>query len=86
MVLDLAPDRDEDRLVVADQADDVVARDVRGVDDRDPRRIEGWVEIEAVEAGVRIGRANRRSEPGPRKHKVVGVFRLAGQLGRTLAA
>ncbi len=33
---DLAADRDEDRLVVLDGADDVVARDVVGGDDHDP--------------------------------------------------
>ena len=40
----------------------------------------------AVEPGVRVGRADRRAVPGAREDEVVGVLRLAGQLGRALAA
>ena len=85
VVLDLAADRDEDRLVGLDRADDVVARDVGRGDDDDRRPVEGRVEVERGEPRVRIGRADRRAEPGAREDQVVGVFRGAGQLGRTLA-
>ena len=85
VVLDLAADRDQDRLVGLDRADDVVARDVGGGDDDDRRPVEGRIELERGEARVRVGRADRRPEPGAREDQVVGVFRGAGQLGRTLA-
>ena len=85
VVLDLAADRDEDRLVGLDRADDVVARDVgRGHDD-DRRPVEGGVEVERDEARVRVGRADRRAEPGAREDQVVGVLGGTGQLGRALA-
>ena len=86
MVLDLAADRDEDRLVVADQADDVVAGDVGRGDDDDLRPVERGVEVEADEAGVGVGRADRGAEPGAGEDEVVGVLRLAGQLVGALAA
>ena len=40
----------------------------------------------AVEAGVRLGRADRGAEPGAGEDEVVGVLRLAGELRRALAA
>ena len=86
VVLDLATDRDEDRLVVLDRADDVVARDVGRGDDDDRRPVEGRVEVERDEAGVRVGRADRGPVPGAREDQVVGVLRGAGELGRALAA
>ena len=56
-MLDLAADRDEDRLVVADQADDVVAGDVGGRDDGDLRPVESRVEVDSR----RTGRGRRSS-------------------------
>ena len=85
VVLDLAADRDQDRLVRLDRADDVLARDVgRGHDD-DRRPVEGGIEVERDEPGVRVGRADRRAVPGAREDQVVGVLRGTGQLGRALA-
>ena len=49
VVLDLAADRDEDRLVGLDRADDVVAGDVGGGDDDDRRPVERRVEVEGDE-------------------------------------
>ena len=80
MVLDLAPDRDEDRLVLLDRADDVVAGDVGRGDDDDLRPVERRVEVERVEPRVRVGRSDRGPEPGAREDQVVGVLRGAGQL------
>ena len=85
MVLDLATDRDEDRLVVADEADDVVAGDVGRGDDGDLRPVERGVEVDRDEAGVGVGRADRRPEPGAGEHEVVGVLRLTRQFGRSFA-
>ncbi len=39
----------------------------------------------AEEAGVRVGRADRRAVPGAREDQVVGVLRGAGQLGGAFA-
>ena len=86
VVLDLAADRDEDRLVGLDRADDVVAGDVGRGDDDDRRPVEGRVEVERDERGVRVGRADRRAVPGAREDEVVGVLGRAGELGRPLAA
>ena len=86
VVLDLAADRDEHRLVVADQADDVVAGDVVRGDDGDLRPVEVGVEVERDESGVGVGRADRRAVPGTGEDEVVGVLRLAGELRRALAA
>src|SRR6266446_1425366 len=86
MVLDLATDRDEDRLVVADEADDVVAWDVGGRDDHDRRPVEVGIEVEIEEAGMRVGRADRRPEPGAREDEVVGVLGGPGQLVGALPA
>ena len=86
MVLDLATDRDEDGLVVADQADDVVARDVGRGDDGDLRPVERGVEVDGDEAGVGVGRSDRRPEPRAGEHQVVGVLGRARQLVGALAA
>ena len=85
VVLDLATDRDQDRLVGLDRADDVVAGDVGRGDHDDRGPVEPGVELERGEPGVRIGRADRRPVPGAREHEVVGVLRGAGELGRPLA-
>ena len=86
VMLDLAADRHEDRLVVADQAHDVVAGDVGRRDDDDLRPVEGGIEIERDEAGMGVGRPDRRAEPGAREDEVVGVLRLAGELRGALPA
>ena len=85
VVLDLATDRDEDRLVGLDRADDVVARDVGGGHDDDRAPVEPRVELERDEPRVRLGRADRGAEPGAREDEVVGVHGGAGELGRALA-
>ena len=86
VMLDLAADRDEDGLIVADEADDVVAGDVGRGDDGDLRPVERGVEIDADKSRVGIGRADRRPEPGAGEDEVVGVLRGAGQLVGALAA
>ena len=86
MVLDLATDRDEDRLVGLDRADDVVAGDVGRGDDHDRRPVEARVEVEGGERRVRVGRADRRPVPGAREDQVVGVLGRTGQLGGPFAA
>ena len=78
-------DGDEDGLVVADEADHVVAGDVLGGHDDDARPVEVGVEVEAVEPGVRIGGADGGAIPGAREDEVVGVHRQTGQLLRPLA-
>ena len=85
VVLDLPTDRDEDRLVGLDRADDVVAGDVGSGHDNDLGPVERRVEVEREEPGVRVGRTDRGAIPGAREHEVVGVLGLAGQLGRSLA-
>ena len=86
LVADLATDRHEHRLVVVDQADDVLARDVvRGRDDH-PLPVERVVELDAEQARVGLRRANGRAEPGAGEDEVVRVLRLAGELGGSLAA
>ncbi len=86
VVLDLATDRDQDRLVGLDRADDVVAGDVGRGDHHDGGPVERWVELERGERRVRLGRADRGPVPGAGEDEVVGVRRGAGQLGRPLAA
>ena len=85
VVLDLTADRDEDRLVALDRADDVVARDVVGGDDHDLRPVEVGIEVERIECGVRVARADRGAIPGTRDHDVIGVEGQPGELLRTLA-
>ena len=86
VMLDLAADRHEDRLVRLDRADDVLARDVVGGHDDDLRPVERRVELERLERGVRDGRTDRGPVPGTRHDDVVGVQGRAGQLGGSLAA
>ena len=75
----------EGRLVVLDEADDVLAGDVRGGHDDDPRPVEVGVEVDAEQAGVGLGRADGGAVPGAREDEVVGVAGQAGQLVRALA-
>ena len=86
LVSDLATDRHEHRLVVVDQADDVLARDVIGGDDDDALPVERVVELDAEQARVRLRRADGGAEPRAGEDEVVRVLRLAGELGRPLAA
>ncbi len=83
--MDLAAHRDEDRLVRLDRAHDVVAGDVGGGHDDHRRPVEGRVDLEGDERGVRVGRADRGAVPGAREDEVVGVLGRAGELGRSLA-
>ena len=86
LVADLAAQRDEDRLVLGDAGDDVPARDVVRGDDGDAGPVEGGVELDRQQPGMRHGRADRRAIPGAREHEVVRVQRLSGELGRAFAA
>ena len=52
----------------------------------DLRPVEGRVEVEGEQAGMGVGRADRRPEPGAGEDEVVGVLRLAGELGGPFAA
>ena len=86
LVADLAAHRHEHGLVVVDQADDVLAGDVVGGHDDHALPVERVVELDPQQARVRLGRANRRAEPGAGEHEIVGVLRLAGELGGALTA
>jgi len=85
-MLDLATDLDQDRLVVADEADDVVAGNVGRRDDDDGRPIEVGRQVEPDEAGVSVGRADRRPEPCTREDEVIGVLGGPRQLVGAFAA
>ena len=85
VVPNLATDRDEHGLVVLDRADDVLAGDVRSRRDDDLRPVDVGVGLDGDELRARLGRADRRAVPGAREDEVVGVLRLAGELGRALA-
>jgi hypothetical protein len=85
LVADLAADRDEDRLVAVDEADDVLARDVLGGDDHDPAPVERVVELHADEPRMWLGGADRGPEPRAGEDEVVGVLRRAGELRGPLA-
>ena len=85
VVLDLAADRDQDRLVVADQRHDVVARDVGRGHEHDLRPVEALVALEPEQAGMGVARTDRRPVPRPGEDEVVGVLRGPGQLVRALA-
>ncbi len=85
LVPDGPSDRDEDGLVVADEADDVVAGDVLGGHDDDARPVEVGIEVEAVEPRMRVGGADGGAIPGAREDEVVGISGQTGQLLRPLA-
>ena len=86
MVVDLATDRDQDRLVVLDRADDVLAGDVVGGDDDDLRPVERRIELEGVE-GARARRSSGSSRRTRRRERRCRPCRArAGELGRALAA
>ncbi len=85
VMLDLAADRHEDRLIGFDRGDDVVARDVVRGDDHDLRPIERGIEVEGLERSVGVGRSDRRAVPRTGDDDVVGIQRQPGQLLRPLA-
>ncbi len=86
LVADLAPDRDEDRLIVVDEAHDVRAGDVVGRDDDDRIPGEVVVEVDPVEPSPRLGRADGGPVPRPGEDEVIRVQGDPGELGRTLPA
>ena len=73
VVADLTPDRDEDRLVLLDRADEVLAGDVRRGDDDDLRPVRVGVQLDREEAapGARWSgsspRTTRRGRRGRRR-------------------
>ena len=83
VVPDLASDRDEDRLVVLDRRDDVVARDVGGGRDDDLRPVDVGVELDRDQLRVGLGGADGDAVPGAGEDQVVGVLGGAGELRRT---
>jgi len=86
LVADLAANRHQDRLVVADQADDVVAGDAGGGDHHHLAPVECLVQLYCEEVGVRLGGTNRGTVPGTGEDQVIRVHGEAGELGRSLAA
>ncbi len=86
VVLDLPTDRDEDRLVALDRADDVLARDVGRGHDHHLRPVEVGIELERIEGRVCVGRADGGAVPRPGDDDVVRVQSGAGELGPSLAS
>ena len=86
MVADLATDRDEDRLVILDEAHDVGAGDVGGRDDHDRVPVEALPAVDRDQPGVGVLASDRRAVPGAGEDEVVRVQGDAGELRRALAA
>ena len=86
VVADLAADRDEDRLILLDEADDVRAGDVGRRDDDDRIPVEPLFAVDGDEARVGVLAPDRRAVPGAGEHEVVRVQGDARELGRALAA
>ena len=86
LVLDFPAQRDEDRLVVLDEADHVVARDVVGGDHHHLGPVEVRVQVDAPQPGMGLGGADGGPVPRAGKDEVVGVLGGAGELLRTLTA
>ena len=85
LVADLAADRDQDRLVVPDQAHHVVAGDVGCGDDHHLAPVERLVEVYAQERGMGFRRSDGGAVPGAGEDEVVGVLGKSGELGRPFA-
>jgi len=83
---DLATDRHEQRLVVLDQADDVLAGDVRRGGEDHLRPVDVGVRLDREQLRARLGRADGDAVPGAGEDEVVGVLRGAGQLRRAFPA
>ena len=64
---------DQHRLVVGDEADEVVAGDVGSGQDDHLRPIKVRVQLEPEQPGMRLGRADRVAVPGAGKDEIVGV-------------
>ena len=79
-VHDPAADRHQRRLIVLDQRDHVLARDVGRGDHRDRRPVERRIELDRLEHAVRDLRAHRRAVPRARRVEVVEVLRAPGDL------
>ena len=86
LVADLAAHRHQHRLVVVDQADHVLARDVVGGHDHDSAPVEGVIQVDPQQPGMRLGGADGGAVPGTGEDEVVRVHGQAGQLLRALAA
>ena len=83
---DLAADRDEDRLVGLDRARRRSRPGCRPRSRRRPSTNRTPGSRSSVdEAGMGVGRADRRAVPGAGEDEVVGVLGGPGELGRTLA-
>jgi hypothetical protein len=72
--------RDQRRLIVLDQQDHVLARDVGRGDHRHARPVERRIQLDRLEHPVRDLRAHRRAEPGLGRVEIVEVPRAAGDL------
>ncbi len=71
---------DQRRLVVHDQRDHVLARDVRRSDHDDARPVEGRVEVDPQQPRVRLGGTHGQAVPRPRDDEVVREARGAREL------
>ena len=86
VMADLPADGDEDRLILLDRTDQVLAGDVDGGHDHDLGPVHVRVQLDADEARPRLGGSDGRAVPRAGEDEIVGVFSGAGQLGRSLAA
>ena len=85
LVPDLAPVRGQNRLVIPDQLDDVLPRDVVRAHHDDARPVEGGVQRERADRAARDRGPNGPAVPGPRHGDVVGVACAPRHLIGTLA-
>ena len=85
VVLDLAADRHEDRLVRLIELTMFSPGMSAAVTTTTFDQSKAGIEVEGHEAGVRVGRADGAPVPGAREDEVVGVLRGAGELPGPLA-